>query len=240
MIRIKTVILIFTLTAALVSCSKNKSDLNESTEKPSESKLTSDKKSEQPEEIIPDTSKLNKAVFAAGCFWCEETLFESIKGVGEVVSGYAGGNTLNPTYEEVGSGNTGHAESFMVYYDPAVTDYKNLLRVYFSSLDPTQVNGQGPDIGSQYRSIIFYTNKEEKQLAENYISELESSGKYSKPISVELKELIKFYPAEKYHQNYISQNPDNPYVVRESVPRIKRSQSQIPELIKPGKNISDK
>lgn len=222
--------------ALFSSCSKENSGKSDNRSDTTRSQI---KRSSAPESTLPDTSKLSKAVFAAGCFWCEETLFESINGVGEVISGYAGGNTDDPTYEEVGSGRTGHAESFLVYYDSTVTDYNTLLKVYFSSLDPTQVNGQGPDIGTQYRSIIFYTNDMEKELAENYIAGLERSAKYDKSISVEVKELIKFYPAEKYHQDYISHNPDNPYVIHESIPRIKRSQKQIPELVKPGKNISE-
>lgn len=237
--KLKSALIIIFFSAIFVSCSKENSNQTENSKSSSETNQTKDNKTVQPEEILPDTSKLSKAVFAAGCFWCEETFFESIIGVGEVVSGYAGGNTENPTYEEVGSGKTGHAESFLVYYDSTIIDYNTLLKVYFSSLDPTQVNGQGPDIGTQYRSIIFYTNEEEKVLAENYISDLSKSGKYDRAISVEVKELIKFYPAEKYHQNYVNLNPDNPYVYRESIPRIKRSQKKIPELVKPGKNISD-
>ena len=234
--KINLTLIIFLSLAIFSSCTKENSDKSKER---SESTQSTDKKSSAPEPVLPDTSKLNKAVFAAGCFWCEETLFESIIGVGEVVSGYAGGNTDDPTYEEVGSGRTGHAESFLVYYDSSVIDYNTLLKVYFSSIDPTQVNGQGPDIGTQYRSIIFYTNDKEKELAENYITALGNSGKYDRPISVEVKELIRFYPAEKYHQDYITHNPDNPYVIHESIPRIKRSQKQIPELVKPGKNISD-
>ncbi len=234
--KLNFVLIFLLISVSFISCSKENTDKSKDR---SETTQSPDKKTLQSETILPDTSKLSKAVFAAGCFWCEETLFESIIGVGEVVSGYAGGNTDDPTYEEVGSGKTGHAESFLVYYDSTVISYNNLLRVYFSSLDPTQVNGQGPDLGTQYRSIIFYTNENEKSLAEKYISDLSKSGKYDRPISVEVKELIKFYPAEKYHQDYIVKNPDNPYVTHESIPRIKRSQKQIPELVKPGKNISD-
>lgn len=234
--KLNFVLIFLLISVSFISCSKENTDKSNDR---SETTQSPDKKTLQSETILPDTSKLSKAVFAAGCFWCEETLFESIIGVGEVVSGYAGGNTDDPAYEEVGSGKTGHAESFLVYYDSTVISYNNLLRVYFSSLDPTQVNGQGPDLGTQYRSIIFYTNENEKSLAEKYISDLSKSGKYDRPISVEVKELIKFYPAEKYHQDYIVKNPDNPYVTHESIPRIKRSQKQIPELVKPGKNISD-
>ncbi|MCB0535494.1 MAG: peptide-methionine (S)-S-oxide reductase MsrA [Saprospiraceae bacterium] len=184
-----------------------------------------------------DLGKYHRATFAAGCFWCEEAVYESVKGVAEVISGYSGGSKLNPTYEEVGSGSTGHAESVEVYYDSSVVDYPTLLRVYFASIDPTQVNGQGPDIGTQYRSVIFYRNGTEKALAERYISELESSGKYSRPIAVQIAPFTKFWPAEGYHQDYVEHNPGNPYVQHESLPRLRRTQKQIPDLIKPGRSL---
>ena len=210
---------------SIASCSKKESDETGS----SSDKLSTNKPESN---TIPDTSKLSKAVFAGGCFWCEEIIFESVKGVGEVVSGYAGGHTKNPTYEESNTGKTGHAEAILVYYDSSVVDFQNLLRVYFASIDPTQVNGQGPDKGSQYRSIIFYDNENEKQLAEKFIEDLSNSGKYDDPIAVEVMQSGIFYPAEKYHQDYIKYNPDNPYVVNESIPRLERTKKQIPDLIK--------
>ncbi len=190
---------------------------------------------EKPQE--KDLSGLSKATFAAGCFWCEEAVFESVKGVSEVISGYSGGDQKNPTYEEVGSGTTGHAESVEVYYDSTVVDYKTLLKVYFASEDPTQVNGQGPDIGTQYRSIIFYRNPSEKQLAEQYITDLNASGKYSRRIAVQVVPFKKFWPAEGYHQDYVQHNPSNPYVQHESIPRLRRTQQQIPELLKPERSL---
>ncbi len=179
-----------------------------------------------------DLSKLSQATFAAGCFWCVESVFESVKGVEEAVSGYSGGQTENPTYEEVGSHKTGHAETVNVYYDPAVVSYATLLKVYFGSEDPTQVNGQGPDIGTPYRSIIFYRNEQEKQQALAYKSELQK--KYNKPIAAEVIPFQKFWKAEDYHQNYIQHNPGVAYVQHESLPRIRRFQKQFPELIKTG------
>lgn len=175
---------------------------------------------------------LSKATFASGCFWCLEGVYESVKGVKEAVSGYAGGKSQNPTYEEVGGGGTGHAESLEVYYDPKEVSYETLLQVYFDSQDPTQANGQGPDRGSQYRSIIFYSNEMEKQQAE--AAKAKVQAKYSKPIAAEIVPLTKFWPAEKYHQNYIKINPTQGYVVGESIPRIKRFQKLHPELIKDG------
>lgn len=188
---------------------------------------------------IPSAKKINKlklsqATFAAGCFWCEEAIFESVRGVYEAVSGYAGGTKPNPTYYDLGSGPTCHAEMVNVYYDSTVLDYPTLLKIYFASQDPTQVNGQGPDIGYQYRSIVFYRNEEEKRMTENYIRELNQSGKYDRPLSVQLTSFTKFWEAEPGHQDFVKRNPENPYVLHESIPRIQRFQKQFPQLIKPG------
>ncbi len=215
----------------MFSCTKNEKPVSNKAEIIDSSKLPNDKKAETSED------KLVKATFAAGCFWCEEAVFESIKGVDAVISGYAGGDTKDPTYEEVSSGETGHAETVDIYYDSTIVNYNTLLKVFFDSQDPTQVNGQGPDNGTQYRSIIFYRTPEEKFLAEKYISELNNSGKYNKPIATQVVEFTEFYPAEKYHQDYIAHNPDDPYVQHESIPRIKRTQKQVPELIKPEKSL---
>ncbi len=181
-----------------------------------------------------DLSKYSEAVFAAGCFWHEEALFESIKGVKEAVSGYAGGTVKNPNYEMVETGNTGDAESVMVYYDPSVVSYSTLLKVYFAGQDPTAPNGQAPDFGSQYRSIAFYTNNSEKQQIESYIQQLKASGKYQAPIAVHVMPLRKFWPAEDYHQDYIAKNPNSSYVQNVSIPEIKHFQKEYPQLVKPG------
>lgn len=187
-----------------------------------------------------ELAKYHHATFAAGCFWCEEAVFESVKGVAEVISGYSGGKEKNPTYEQVGSGTTGHAESVEVYYDSSLVDYPTLLRVYFASGDLTQVNGQGPDHGTQYRSIIFYRNATEKQLAEQTVATLDKSGKYDRPISVQIVPFEHFWPAEDYHQDYVRHHPENPYVQGESIPRLRRAQQQIPDLIKPERSIIKK
>ncbi len=189
-------------------------------------------KSKQPahKKIQKDLLKYTKATFASGCFWCVETAFESVKGVEEAVSGYSGGKEPNPTYEQVGAHQTGHAEAVQVYYDPAVVSYATLLKVYFGSQDPTQANGQGPDHGAPYRSLIFYNSAEEKLQAEKYIAEIQKN--YNKPIAAQVVPFEKFWPAEDYHQDYISINPDVPYVRMESIPRIRRFQKQFPELIK--------
>lgn len=179
------------------------------------------------------TEKLSYATFAAGCFWCEEAIFESLKGVKEAISGYAGGTNLNPTYYNLGSGPSCHAEMVNISYDSSVIDYPTLLRVYFASQDPTQVNGQGPDIGQQYRSVVFYRNTKEKEMTENMIQELQGSGKYKNPINVEIVAFTKFWEAEAEHQNFVRNHPNYPYVVHESIPRIRRFQRLFPELIKP-------
>lgn len=181
-----------------------------------------------------DLSKYSHATFAAGCFWHEEALFESIKGVKEAISGYAGGNAQNPNYEMVENGNTGYAESVTVYYDPSQISYATLLKVYFAGQDPTSVNGQAPDFGTQYRSIAFYDNNSEKTQIENYIKQLNASKKFNAPIAVQVMPLTKFWPAEDYHQNYIAKNPDSRYVQYVSIPEIKHFQKEYPELIKPG------
>ncbi len=177
--------------------------------------------------------KYSVATFAAGCFWHEEAMFESIKGVKEAVSGYAGGNTTNPTYESIEEGNSSHAETVNVYYDPSVINYTTLLKIYFAGQDPTQVNGQGNDRGTQYRSIVFYRNNNEKQLTEVYIKQLNALGKYNKPIAVQVVPFTKFWDAEDYHQDYIVKNPNQGYVQAVSIPEIKHLQKLYPELIKP-------
>ena len=175
---------------------------------------------------------LRSAVFAQGCFWCVEEIFESVKGVTGVVSGYAGGEEKDPTYKQVGSGSTGHAEAIEITYDADVISYSDLLKVYFNSGDITQVNGQGNDKGKQYRSIIFYKTNEQRILTEDYISELEKSGEYSEPIAVEVAEFKKFYVGEKYHQDYVKLNPNQSYVVAVSIPRYKKAIKKFPELLK--------
>lgn len=176
-------------------------------------------------------NKFSQATFAAGCFWHEEALFESIKGVQEAISGYAGGSTKNPTYESIETGTTGHAETVNVYYDPAVVSYATLLKVYFEGQNPTQVNGQGPDRGPQYRSIVFYRNNEEKQQITDYIKSIQPN--YKAPIAAEIKPFTTFWRAEDYHQNYIENNPNGGYVQHVSIPEIKHLQKAMPQLIKP-------
>jgi peptide-methionine (S)-S-oxide reductase len=193
------------------------------------------------DKVPADLSKYSQATFAAGCFWHEETLFESVKGVVDGVSGYAGGTMKNPTYEDVETGNTGHAETVNIYYDSSQITYPMLLKVYFESQeDPTQVNGQGPDEGTQYRSIVFYRNAKEKAMTEQYIQKMKASGKYSKPIAAQVVPYTVFWNAEGYHQHYINHNTDNPYVQNVSIRDIARFQAAYPDMIKPGHSFVKK
>jgi len=180
----------------------------------------------------PELDTLQKAYFASGCFWCVEGVFESVDGVREVVSGYTGGQTANPTYEQVCSGRTGHAEAVLVYYDSTKVSYETLLKVFFGSHDPSTLNRQGPDGGTQYRSAIFYRNDSEKQASKQYIDSLLNNKIYPK-VTTEVSKLTIFYPAEIYHQNYECQNPNNPYVQNVSIPRINQFKNAYPKLLKP-------
>ena len=162
------------------------------------------------------------ATFAEGCFWHSEIVFQSLVGVRDAVSGYAGGTTTNPTYEEVASGNTGHAETVQVFYDPSKTSFQTLVNAFFASQDPTTLNRQGNDAGTEYRSIAFYRNEGEKKIIESTIKKLTDERKYSNKIVTEVVRFSKFYPAEDYHQEYISQNSGNPYVHNVSIPDFEK------------------
>ena len=186
------------------------------------------------DEKTQDLSTYETAYFASGCFWCVEAIFESVEGVKEVISGYSGGIEKNPTYEEVGYGRTTHSETVEVYYDPKIISFQTLVKVYFGSHDPTTVNGQGPDMGKQYRSIAFYKNDVEKKIIENYMAKLVTEKVYAKPLATEVKKFDVFYDAEDYHQDYEKNHPDNGYIKNVSIPRLKRFQSKYPELLKKG------
>lgn len=171
-----------------------------------------------------------RAYFASGCFWCVEAIYESIKGVEEVISGYSGGHTENPTYESSNTGRTGHAEAVEVIYDPEVISFSSLVDVYFGSQNPTQVNGQGPDNGSQYRSIIFYQNDDQKKIIEEKKAAL--AKKLDATIAAEIYPFQKFWEAEAYHQNYERLHPNQSYIRNVSVPRLNKFKAKFPELLK--------
>lgn len=177
--------------------------------------------------------KKETAVLAGGCFWGVEAVFESLKGVSDVVSGYAGGSKSTAIYDVVSTGRTGHAESVQITFDPSQITYGQLLKVYFAvAHDPTELNRQGPDTGTQYRSSIFYTNEEQKRVAEAYIQQLTAAKIFHKPIVTKIVPLQAFYPAEEYHQNFIARNPKYPYVVYNDLPKLKNLKEQFPELVK--------
>jgi peptide-methionine (S)-S-oxide reductase len=170
------------------------------------------------------------AVFAGGCFWGVEAVFRHVKGVSKAVSGYAGGSFKTADYERVSTGSTGHAESVEVTYDPAQVSYGELLRIFFSvAHDPTQLNRQGPDYGTQYRSAIFFTNDEQKRVAQAYIEQLGQAKAYASPIVTQLVALPAFYPAEAYHQNYLALHPTQPYIVYHDLPKLAQLKQQFPE-----------
>lgn len=173
---------------------------------------------------------MERAYFASGCFWCVEAVYESVRGVKESISGYSGGHTKNPTYEASNTGRTGHAEAVEVIYDPKVVSFASLVDVYFGSQDPLQVNGQGPDQGSQYRSIIFYQSEEEKAIIDTKKAALEK--KLGAKVAAEVMAFDKFWIAEDYHQNYERLNPNQGYIRGVSVPRLNRFKKRFPQLLK--------
>jgi peptide-methionine (S)-S-oxide reductase len=178
----------------------------------------------------PADTRTQTAVLAGGCFWGVEGVFEHMRGVRNVVSGYAGGDSGTATYNKVGTGRTGHAESVQITYDPNEVSYGDILRVFFSvAHDPTQLNRQGPDTGPQYRSAIFYANDAQRNLARSYIAELDKSGKFPRTIVTRVDPLDEFYPAEKYHQDFMAKNPSHPYVVFHDVPKIRNLKRLYPE-----------
>ncbi len=173
------------------------------------------------------------AVVAGGCFWGIQAVFQHVKGVKEATSGYSGGSAANAEYERVGTGQTGHAESVKITFDPSRISYGQLLKVFFSvAHDPTQLNRQGPDTGSQYRSVVFYANDEQKHVAEAYISQLDQAKLFSGPIVTQVVPLKGFYPAESYHQDYAALHPDNPYIAINDAPKVDHLRQQFPDLYK--------
>ncbi len=162
------------------------------------------------------------ATFAGGCFWAQEEAFDQLLGVREVISGYAGGTTKNPTYEEVGTDRTGHAESVQVYYDPNVISYNDLLTAFFAAHDPTTLNRQGPDAGRDYRSVAFYRTPAEKQAIDAAIKQVNASKHYPNPVVTEVTPFTVFWPAENYHQNYVKLHPNQPYIQQVSLPKVEK------------------
>jgi peptide-methionine (S)-S-oxide reductase len=165
---------------------------------------------------------METATFGSGCFWCTEAVFQRLKGVESVMSGYSGGFVENPSYEEVCTGTTGHAEATQIKYDPAQISFEELLEVFWKTHDPTTVNQQGNDFGPQYRSAIFYHNDEQRRLAEEYKKKLDAARIWDKPIVTEITPFTNFYPAENYHQDYFNRNPNQPYCAYIIRPKLKK------------------
>jgi len=188
-----------------------------------------------PEPVV-DTAKTADrrtatAVFAGGCFWGVDAVFKHVKGVTSAVSGYAGGSAKTAHYEIIGTGLTGHAESVQVTYDPSQISYGQLLRVFFSvAHDPTQLNRQGPDVGTQYRSAIFYADPEQQRIAQAYIDQLSNAKVFGRPIVTQLTPLNAFYPAEDYHQDYLAKHPENMYIVVNDLPKLNNLRQEFPQI----------
>lgn len=176
--------------------------------------------------------KLDTATFGAGCFWCVEAVFQQMKGVEKVESGYAGGHVENPTYKQVCSGTTGHAEVARIWFDPSIISYETLLTIFWHSHDPTTLNRQGADEGTQYRSVIFYHNEAQKQAAMLSKTQTDSSGLWPNPIVTEISEVPAYYPAEDYHQNYLNNNPNQPYCSAVVGPKVQKVRKEFKHLLK--------
>ncbi len=181
----------------------------------------------------PAAKDKQTAVLAGGCFWGVDAVFKHVKGVSSVVSGYSGGSAATADYETVSTGTTGHAESVKITYDPSQVRYSDLLRIFFSvATDPTELNRQGPDTGTQYRSVIFYANEDQKQTALAYIDQLNKAKVFSGPMVTQVVPLKAFYPAEQYHQNFLARHPDYPYIVFNDLPKLRELPKQFPDLYK--------
>jgi peptide-methionine (S)-S-oxide reductase len=224
-------LIFFVLGLSMANCQPTNTSSNPTKEDTKEYVNTSGITSNTPKNYLPKKEGLSRAYFASGCFWCVEAVYESVKGVEEVVSGYSGGYTENPTYELSNTGRTGHAEAIEVFYDASIIDFATLVEVYFASQNITQVNGQGPDNGSQYRSIIFYQNDTEKAIIDKKVAALNQSLAPEK-VAAEVTEFQMFWVGEDYHQNYEKLHPTQGYIKGVSVPRLKKFQAKLPELIK--------
>ena len=175
---------------------------------------------------------LELATFAGGCFWCTEAVFERVQGVHEVISGYTGGDQKNPTYKQVSYGKTDHAEAVQISFDPEQISYHELVEIFFATHDPTTLDRQGPDVGKQYRSAVYYHDNDQKQIVQSHIKILTDQGVYSDPIVTEVEAIKIFYPAEDYHQDYYQQNPNNPYIQAIAKPKVIKFKKQFKEKLK--------
>lgn len=212
-------IIVLVFASALLSCAQQKKDQENS----------KDKTAEEP---VKSTSIMDTATFGAGCYWCVEAQFQLLEGVLTVVSGFSGGTVKNPAYREVCNGTTGHAEVIQITYDPAKISYEELLAAFWQSHDPTQLNRQGNDIGTQYRSVIFYHSEKQKELAEKYKKELDASGAFDKPIVTEISPAAPFYKADDYHQNYFNENAEQSYCQYVIQPKVEKFRKVFKDKLK--------
>lgn len=219
----KNLLIVFLLSFSFIACGNAQ-------QKKEQQKRTAE--TAKPVEV-PMKNGLKKAYFASGCFWCVGIIYENVIGVKNTVYGYSGGNTKNPTYKSTSTGRTGHAETVEVTYAPDEVSFKTLVDVYFGSQNVTQQNGQGPDSGTQYRSILFYQNAKQKKIIEEKIASLNPF--FGAPIAAEVRPFQKFWRAEDYHQDYHKKNPLNPYIQKVSMPRYQEFAEKFPELIKKDK-----
>jgi peptide-methionine (S)-S-oxide reductase len=190
--------------------------------------------------IHVNDNNFKTATFGSGCFWCTEAIFERVKGVSSVISGYSGGTVPDPTYEQVCTGKTGHAEVIQIKYDSSVISFDELLEIFWKTHDPTTLNRQGADVGTQYRSVIFYHDEEQKQKAEKYKTELNNAGIWNDSIVTEISPLKKFYAAEKYHQNYYEQNPNQGYCTFVITPKLDKFEKVFKDKLKAHSNPSQR
>jgi peptide-methionine (S)-S-oxide reductase len=213
----KNIILIFLLGTfiSFASCAQNKNDLQ---------------KADKIDRA--DLASYKIATVAGGCFWCVEAVFERVEGVKEAISGYTGGKEKNPTYNAVASGKTSHAEAVEIYFDPKIISYKEILQIFFATHDPTTLNRQGPDVGKQYRSAIYFQDQEQKSIAQEVINQLTQEGAFSNSIVTEVVPYTQFYEAEDYHQDYYEHNPNNPYIINVTRPKIKKFEKDFKKYLK--------
>lgn len=204
--------------------------------------MAADPATKNPKEATsnPDSEKFATATFGEGCFWCSEAVFQNLKGVKSVVSGFSGGKVENPSYEDVCTGRTGHAEVIQVTYDPAVISFDDLLKVFWQTHDPTTLNRQGHDSGTQYRSAVFYHDDEQKRIAEQYKQQLDASKVFKDPIVTEITPFKNFYPAEKYHQNYFNLNPTQQYCQYVIRPKVEKFNKEFKAMLKDAADPAEK
>lgn len=213
---LKITYIILFITITFIGCNENKSEA----------------KQEMKNTMNDKNPNLEVATFGSGCFWCTEAIFERVKGVVSVVSGYSGGTVKNPNYDEVCTGKTGHAEATQITFDPKVVSYDELLEIFWKTHDPTTLNRQGNDVGTQYRSVIFYHNNEQKQKAEYYKNKLTEEKIWDKPIVTEITKFEKFYPAEDYHQEYYDKNPNQGYCAFVITPKVEKFEKIFKDKLK--------